>query len=55
VVDCAFESFSFWTLERWDNPLSDGLYLSRETCNTMVYLLELYVLNSCLWGGGSLF
>jgi hypothetical protein len=38
AIHFASVSFSFWTLGRWDNPLSDGLYLSRETCNTEVYL-----------------
>jgi hypothetical protein len=34
AVGCAFGSFSFWTPRRWDNPLSDGLFLSHETYNT---------------------
>jgi hypothetical protein len=30
----AFESFSFWTLGKWDSLSYDGMCLSRETCNT---------------------
>jgi hypothetical protein len=54
-VGFAFVSFSFWTLRRWDRPSSDGLYLSRETCNTKVCLgLAPYLsldLNNHLLGG----
>jgi hypothetical protein len=50
--------FIFWTLGKWDDPLSDGLYLSCETCNTEVYLslapcLDLDLNNHFL--GGNLF
>jgi hypothetical protein len=38
VIDSAFGFFSSWTPGRWDNPLSYDLYLSRDTCNTEVYL-----------------
>jgi hypothetical protein len=59
AVGCAFGSFSFWTLGRWDSPLSDGLYLSRETYNTEFCLgLRPYPgldLNNCLLGDGNLF
>jgi hypothetical protein len=36
MVGCAFGSSSFWTLGRWDSPLSDDQCLSREICNKEV-------------------
>jgi hypothetical protein len=58
MVGCAFESFSSWILRRWDNPLSDGMCLSRKTWNSEVYLCfgpcHGLGLNSCLLGGDSL-
>jgi hypothetical protein len=38
MVGSAFGSFSSWILGRRGNPLSCDLYLSRETCNTEVFI-----------------
>jgi hypothetical protein len=58
AVGFTFESFYFWTLGRWDNPSSDGMYLSQETCNTEVYLGLIPCfdldLNNCLLDGNLL-
>jgi hypothetical protein len=55
AIGFAFGSFLFWTLGRWDNPLSDGLYLSCEIRNTEICLgLSPYLgldLNNRLLGG----